>query len=233
MKFETNELRVKLDEYFSGILSKKDLGEWAKKAYYDLLKGSYVEIEKVVMYPFLKTISTFHIEENDKEDIYPCPETSIKNIQNILVGKTDYDFDIEMSIPIQVYTMFKERPYFDQERRENFLKLRKILLEYFEQDYTMNDEMVIHLETMMTLHHSNKTVQDLLEENIFQFLRILFINHNMISDRQEHYRLFAQKSEQNLIRERLLRCLDCYIGNTNFHLLVSIKKGIFMISLIV
>ena len=48
MKFDVHELQAKLDYYFTGKLSKRELGEWANKAYYDILKGGYIEIEKFV-----------------------------------------------------------------------------------------------------------------------------------------------------------------------------------------
>ena len=49
-------LEEKIDSFFSGILSKDELGKWAEKAYFDLLRGGYVEIKKVKLYPFLKTL---------------------------------------------------------------------------------------------------------------------------------------------------------------------------------
>ncbi len=36
MKFDVHELQAKLDYYFTGKLSKRELGEWANKAYYDI-----------------------------------------------------------------------------------------------------------------------------------------------------------------------------------------------------
>ena len=48
-------------------MSKKDIGKWAENAYYDLLKGSYVETSKIVLYPFLKTLSRIHIDNNETD----------------------------------------------------------------------------------------------------------------------------------------------------------------------
>ena len=77
MKFDVHELQAKLDYYFTGKLSKRELGEWANKAYYDILKGGYIEIEKVTIYPLLKILSTFHLEVDERIDIYPCTEEII------------------------------------------------------------------------------------------------------------------------------------------------------------
>ena len=58
MEYDAKILLQRIDDYFTGIISKTDLGKWANKAYYDILKGGYVENEKIVIYPFVKVIST-------------------------------------------------------------------------------------------------------------------------------------------------------------------------------
>jgi hypothetical protein len=65
MEFELDDIKKKIDDYFLGNLSKEELGEWAKKEYYDLLKGEFLELKKIIGYPFLKVISKFHIKEDD------------------------------------------------------------------------------------------------------------------------------------------------------------------------
>ena len=68
MEFGLFEFSDQLNKYFRGELTKNELGMWGEKAFYDLLKGGYIENKKIVLYPFLKTVSKFHIEENDAED---------------------------------------------------------------------------------------------------------------------------------------------------------------------
>ena len=225
MEYNAKELLEKIDNYFAGVISKTDLGEWANKAYYDLLKGGYIENEKIVIYPFVKVISTFHLKENDKDDIYPCTEENVKIIQDILHGKKNFDFTVEMSIPIQVYSMFKERDYFDEERREIFSKLRNILICYFEQGDVFSDEVAAQVEAVMCLKHQNKVVLDLLEEHILRFLKVLFKNSSGELGLQKNLKLYAQKPGQNIIAERLINYLDCYIGNRNFQLLITYTDG--------
>lgn len=220
MKFNVHELQVKLDYYFTGKISKTELGQWANKAYYDVLKGGYVEIEKITIYPLLKILSTFHVEADERNDVYPCTEETVKKIQEIVNGKIDIDFDIEMSIPVQVYDMFKERPYYDKERREIFVKLRNIIACILEQGCIIDEEMVKQLEIIKYLGYQNQTVQGILEKYIFSMVRIL------IENRKENYKLYAKESDKNTIIKKLLDYLDGYIGNSNFHLLVSLKKGV-------
>ena len=218
-------LREKIDRYFEGGLSKDDLGGWANRAYYDLLKGGYVENEKIVVYPFVKVISTFHLSENDKDDFYPCVEENVKMIHDILHGRRDFDFAVEISIPIQVYSMFKERDYFDKERREIFLKLRNLLVCYFEQDSVFNDETAAQIEEVMSLQQRDKIVLDTLEKYIFRFLKYLFKNCSNELGLKRNLKLYAQKSEQNIIAERLISYLDCYVGKRNFEMFISYTGG--------
>lgn len=225
MEYDINELREKIDNYFIGMISKKELGGWADRAYYDLLKGGYIENKKIVLYPFLKDISTFHLEENDKDDVYPCSEECIKEIQDIVHGKIDFCFDIEMSIPVQVYTMFKNKPYFDKDRRNIFLKIRENVFGYLEQK-NMLDDLKKYLEKVEHMEFQNDTIQGLMEKYILQLLKLFVISKSIDTGRKKNFKLFASKLEKsNLIEKRLLNYLDSYVGNRNFHLIISYKNG--------
>lgn len=226
MKFDVHELQSKLDYYFTGKISKIELGQWANKAYYDVLKGGYIEIEKVTIYPLLKILSTFHVEADERNDVYPCTEEKVRKIKEIVDGKIDIDFDIEMSFPVQVYNMFKERPYYDKERREIFVKLRNIIACILEQGGMIDEEMVKQLEIIRYLNYQNQTVQGILEKHIFSIIRILLENSIINGKNKENYKLYAKKADKNTITKKMLDYLDGYIGNNNFHLLVSLKKGV-------
>lgn len=225
MEYNAKTLLNKIDDYFTGKISKTDLGEWSKRAYYDLLRGGYIENEKITIYPFLKVISTFHLKDNDMDDSYPCTEESIRLIRNILYGKQNFDFSIELSIPMQLYSMFKERDYLDEKKRIVFAGLRNALNYYFEQKTAFNDEIVTQIKSVMCLKQQNMTVLDLLENYIHIYLKILFDNKINESELQNCFRLYGQKSSTDGNYGRLLNYLDCYIGNRNFQLLVSYKDG--------
>ena len=130
-----------------------------------------------------------------------------------------------MSVPIQIYSMFKEEPYFDIGRREIFLKLRNIISEYFEKRYEYSDEMDAMIEKAICLKHRNETVLDFLEECICRYLTVLFKNASAELGLQENMKLYAQKSEKNIMGKRLISYLDSYIGNSNFQLLIAYREG--------
>lgn len=233
MEFDTNELIEKIDSYFLGETTKEELGDWANKAYYDLLKGGYIEKKKIVIYPFLKVISTFHLKEDDIRDEYPCTEENVKTVQSILHGKIDFDFNIEMSIPVQTYTMFKKNIYFDEERRDVFLKLRGVLAHYFEQGCIFSDEVEMQLKTVMQLKYQKEIILGLFEDYIFKCIRALFKIDIVEIGTKKNLKLYAKKAESNIIAKSLLNYLDCYIGDRNFQMLISFENGLSSIFIVV
>ena len=122
--------------------------------------------------------------------------------------------------------MFEEKHIFNKERLELFVKLRNILFLFFEQNNILNNEMIAQIESIISLKLQNKTVKDLLEEYIQRFLRVLFEDYSVEMALQKNLKLYALKSEQNIIVERLMSYLECYTGNRNFEVLVSDRKSV-------
>lgn len=226
MKYNIDTLRKNINNYFSGTISNKELGKWAEEAYYDLLKGSYVETRKIILYPFLKTISKFHIESNDIEDKYPCSKDEVKYIKDILDGKNDFDFTVEMSIPFQVYNMFGNKAYFNIKRREVFVEIRDAILFYVQSGNEINNDIFKHINFLFDSEKQNKTIQDMLEEYIFKQSKALFDISSSKVGRKEEVKLYAQKTNKDFALIKLLDYLDCYIGERNFCVTVSFRKGI-------
>lgn len=225
MLYDINELRDKIDSYFAGTLSKKELGVWAGQAYYDILKGSYVENKKIVLYPFLKTISSFHIESNDLEDTYPCSEEDVIEIQKILHGKKDFDFQVEMSIPAQAYNMFSEKPYFDEEKRKIFSELKQDILSYTQHEIRNGSKISEHISAYSENSEEKGTLLELLEEYILRLCRALFNTDSHELNRRYPLKLYPLKTNSDHTMEKLINCLDCYIGDKPFSVVVSYRKG--------
>ena len=228
MEFDAEVLEEKIECYFRGEISQKDLGRWASTAYYDILRGGYVENKKVVIYPFLKIISTFHVEENDKEDVFPCSEDDVEKVRDILKGTIDFDFDIEMSIPTKLFDMFKEKKCFDMRKREIFKELRSEITKCVKQKGIIRNEIIVELKKTMSTACPIRTIQDFLEKDIIKLLKMVYVDEfaEICDKKTEYYKLYAQKSKDNLLLVRLIDYLDSYIGYKNFHLFVSFKKGV-------
>lgn len=235
MEYGIGELKEKLDLYFSGKLSKRELGVWAERAYYDLLKGGYLENSKIILYPFLKKISQIHVPICDIEDRYPCSEEEVKNIRSIINGKGKMAFCLEIGIPIQVYNIFGDVPALDASKRELLKKIREELCDYFNKIAPLREEMMIDIETFLNTKFYRGTIMALLEDTIRTILKAMFIiepDGNIVSETPK-LAIFPLKASQNSIKNKLLEYLDCYIGNRNFYILVSYDDGFGDISVII
>ena len=168
----------------------------------------------------------YTVEADERNDLYPCTEEKVKKIQEIVDGKMDIDFDMEMSLPAQVYNMFPDKSYYDKERREVFVKLRDTITCVLEQGGAINEEIGKQFGMIRCLDYQNQTVQGILEKYIFRMGRTLLENGIMKEDGKEIYKLYAKKTDEILIIKKILDYLDSYIGNRNFHLIVSFRKGV-------
>ncbi len=226
MKYEINELRERIDSYFLGTLSKDELGRWGEKAYYDLLKGGYIEKKKIILYPFLKTISQFYIKSDDIEDRYPCSEEDVKYISRILHGKEEFDFQIETAIPMQIYNFDIDKEYLNIVKQELFIELRNAITLWNEDEKKGEKKLCEQLKRLWDMPILNNTIQDILQDNIIRICKSIFDIKTSGVKQKKYMKLYAKGESQESLVIKLLEYLDCYIGNRNFNVLVSYKAGL-------
>lgn len=211
----------KINDYFVGAISKTDLGAWANRAYYDLLRGGYIEVEKIIIYPFVKVISTFHLQENDKDDFHPCTEEKVKLIRDILSGKKNFEFAVVMSIPPQMYSAINEKYPYYKEKQKYLKKLCESTGCDSEKIQMFSDET----ELVMCSKNKNKIIPDLLEEHMLRYIKIFAKRDMNELELHKEMKLYAQKTEKNTFLERFGNYLECYIGNKNFQLYITYENG--------
>lgn len=214
MDFEITDIKKKIDNYFLGNLSKEELGDWAKIAYYDLLKGEYLEIKKIVVYPFLKMISTFHIHEDEVRDIFPCSIDEIKFIRDVLNGKHNEAYSIEIGIP---WSINGDELGLDKRKKSQYIKLIGIFNRYLnKQTFTEEDyEECINAFNMSA--DKPGTIQFILENYIRSFLKNNIDWEEQSLDFHQGYGLYLRKRKtENDILKKVVAYLDCYIGERNF-----------------
>lgn len=220
MEFGLFEFSDQLNKYFRGELTKNELGMWGEKAFYDLLKGGYIENKKIVLYPFLKTVSKFHIEENDAEDIYPSTEDDLKYIQAILMGEVAFSFQVTISIPSNIFVN-AHCGFWDAEKVRTFSEVK------CELDKLICEGKIKHsiskLAEIIRMPLSENTVLDTLQGYIVQFSRELFNDGDFIT--KPPLRLYARKESAELGLVKLKDMIECYIGDKNFIVTVIYKKG--------
>ena len=229
MQINLKILKQKIDEYYNKTISKDDLGKWASKGYYALMKGEYIEIEKLEIYHFVRTISTFHIKPNDKKDEFPCSEEEVAKIRAILCGREDICYTVNIRIYQNLYL---EEKYIA--KLEEFKGLKEII------DIISLEEVLPLQIDFLIKYGSHKpkeilTLVDLLEENI----KDIIIENIDLDEKQldliQTVGIYAgggsKINRQNFLPS-LNKLLDCVMGNIIFRISIIYKKGMPYLSII-
>lgn len=214
-------LKRKIDGYLNAELEEKKLGKWGKEAYYDLLKGGYIKKDKIVIYPFLKTISRIGLEIDEMNDIYPSTKADIELIQAILTGVKPCCFQIVVSVPELIYKNC-ETDSLDIDDYEKFKMLKKELENYIG-NMDENSRIFECVKEIVKIQNSNETIMDMLQEQIVQFCNSLFdIERKKL---KPQLGLYPKKTYNNLGLLKLKEYLECFLGERNFVINVSYTKG--------
>lgn len=213
------ELKIKLNEYFNGEISKEYLGRWANIIYYDILKGGFLEKDKLVIYPFVKKISLFGIEPNEKEDIYPTEEEEIRYIEGILSGDYNFQFQVNVSIPLLLYTN-RCNSFLTISDRNLYLELAKLI-----DSYKLNQISIekIKEQTQKISIPRNK----LLITDELQYIIALYCETLFSSDVRKHngpISLYSKRKEE-ISLDKLERYVDYYIGEKEFQVGIKYEKS--------
>lgn len=224
MEFEIDDIKKKIDDYFLGNLSKEELGEWAKIAYYDLLKGEYLEIKKIMGYPFLKMISTFHIEEDDIRDIFPCSIEKIKFIRDVLSGNHNETYSIEIGIP---WSINGEDLGLDKMKEAQYIKLISILNRYSNKQTFTKEDYTECVNTLKMTADKPGTIQSVLENYIKSFLKNSIDFEEQSLDLHQGMGIYVRKRKaENDMLNKVIAYLECYIGERNLGVDILFISGV-------
>lgn len=228
MEYDLQNLQKKIIKYFAGELSKKDLGVWCEKAEFDLLKGGYfLEVRKIALIPFLKTISKFHIERNDLADEYPCTEEEVKEIQSILNGEKTFCYQMEMGISAYVYERFPENSNFDVKKRDLFAEIKEEVLAYQDMvEISFSESKILgFIHSFSPIKGELETVQGMLEKEIWKLCMVLFDKDSVELERKSLTIMYPVEKRRDRGVEKLIEYLDCYLGNRNFNVVLTLEEG--------
>lgn len=224
MQFELVDIKKKLDNYFLGNLSKEELGKWASFAYYDLLKGEYLELKKIMGYPFLKLISTFHIEAEDIRDIFPCSIEEIKFIRDVLSDKHNETYSIEIGIPWDINV---ESLGLDKEKKAQYIKLISILNKYSNNQTLTKEDYKECINTLKMAGDKPGTIQYILENYIKSFLKNNIDWEEQSLDLHRGIGLYVRKRKRESdMLNKVIAYLECYIGERNLGIDILFTSGV-------
>lgn len=218
----------KLDQYYSKAITKQELGSWSKQAYYELMKSEYIEIEKLMIYHFLRKISTVHIIPDDLADEYPCSEEEMYNIREILYGRKDLNYTFNIKIFRNIYKA--ERYSF---RLEEFKKLKEVMND-------ISQGAVQKFQTELLIKYAAQepdeiiSLIDLLECHIKGIINENIDFEDNTLDFRQSVGVYVGGSSIN--RENFIpnikKLLDCVMGDMYFRVSVLYRKGAPYLSLV-
>jgi len=226
MEFNMTVLLTKLNQYYDSTLTRDELGSWARKAYYEILRGDFIVIDKIVIYRFLRTISTIHIVANDAKDEYPCSEEDVSAIHEILRGSKNAAHTLNIKLPTQIYDMFGDNINLDKSKLNTLIDIRECISEYLENKSISLDKREKLFLFSNQDFGSNRTLLDLLECHIVSILSDCIDYEEETLDFERSIGIFVGRKEinENLCLS-LLKLLDCAIGNTSFIICITYDKG--------
>ena len=214
-------VKKKVSGYLDGSLSKEALGRWGKSAYYDLLRGGYLKKDKIILYPFIKTISQVNVKTEEENDIYPASRSDIEFVQSVVSGAVPYCFQVEISVPKLLYSI-PENDFLSVGRYEKILAVKTAV-----ENLICNDNrvgaLIDSIEQIKNIEKAEETVLDLLQN------QIVMLGLSLLDSSQRkakpHLALYPQQANKNLGVEKLLQYLKCFTGEETFIVVVSYKNG--------
>lgn len=221
MEYCLEMVKKKVNGYLDGSLSKEALGKWGKSAYYDLLRGGYLKKDKIILYPFIKTISQVNIKTEEENDIYPASRSDIEFVQSVVSGAVSYCFQVEISVPKLLYSM-PENDFLSVGRYEKMLAAKAAVENYIRSD-NMAGALTDSIEQIKNTEKTAETILDLLQN------QIVMLGLSLLDCRQKKAKprlsLYPQQAHKNAGVEKLLQYLKCFTGEETFIAVVSYKNG--------
>lgn len=231
MLFYSQMLKEKLQQYFNKEIKNYELSLWAKEEYYKLMKGEYIEINKLVVYHFLRKISTFSLVPNDITDDYPCSDEEVEEIKDILNGNKDihYTFNLKMYKNIfqnELYTMRLEK------LKQLNEEIERLALDNKSQISSIVVNNVFKCKSFS--FNDSYSLIDLFEENIRSIIAENMDCGEMMLDYRKSVGIYVGRSEKNKksFVSDLKKLLDCVMGEKSFRVSIAYKKGTPYLSLV-
>lgn len=214
-------LKNKIEEYNTGLIDKNELGKWAKQEYYNLLCGDFIIVSKLEAFKFVKTISNINIEVNDMLDEYPTTEEEFLFINQVLSGEKNINYTGEVRIHKNVYKRF-----FLEERLVQYTRIKNIIGEYMKNKLISEENKIFLNSIILSTIISNNTLIDILECQTFTLIEKIFFEKEEFLYRKG-FSFYVKRSEysQDNVCDRIIKLLDCLLGNSIIGINILFEKG--------
>lgn len=224
MIVNTKILEQQIIRYVKREITKNELGVWAMLVYQDLMRGEYIEIDKLAIYHFIRTISFFHRGPDDMADEYPSTEKEILEIKEILQGKKDICYTFRVRICEFIYKM---------EKYKSRLKQFETLYNLFD-SFCVDKLSSVEIDKLMkycSQRVSEQTLVDLLEMHIKGIIIENYDADEHIFSYRQSVGIYTGGSDINEVafQSDIKKVLECAMGKRDFRVTIIYKKGVFNI----
>lgn len=206
------ELEKAVDDYTGGFLSKNELCKWSGKTYYEFLTTQFLNIEWIYMYPFIRRFSEICLSADEKNDAFPCSDSEMNDLINVIKGNNDLLFTFRLTIPWQLRQMdkFKEIYY-------EYEIIKK------EPEKLLNEQNSA-AHRILTKHNDADTVIDLIEFKIANILSEMMNEEQHTCLIDLFYNSKNQYGTKRLI-DLLVKYVDCILGEKGIIIEMSYRHG--------
>lgn len=96
-------------------VSSTETRQWATQAYITLMRGAYLNADRLATYPFLKRLSEYGLDTNDADDFFP-DDSDFEYMTSVLNGSASFDFQVDIGIPRKMCVCFSEHTEIDKQQ---------------------------------------------------------------------------------------------------------------------
>lgn len=222
MEYTIEELRERLDDYSAGKSGKDELGSWASRTYFDLLKGEFIGLDKLAVYPLIKKLSQLNTPEDDIRDIHPCSHETALDIHSILCGKQDYDFHVEITLSPVIQQMYAQKSEHHTQKSELLRAIRDKVKTRTSDISDAEHDIIRYLDEFEP--EQPDTLFGYIDNGIRKICRSLTAKY-LRDIATSQLALYTAKSPGQISVYKLHDYIDCYIGARSFGAVISYRKG--------
>lgn len=220
-------LKEMLNKYFDKRIKKEELGIWAEKIYYTLVKGDYIIVENLMIYHFIRTLSRCHIIPDNSKEEYPCSEEEIISIYKVLNGDINKRLTFKTKLPMVIFENFCQRYNINKIYISKFYKMKNYIIQC-NNGQNLSTEKINEIMSLSINDNSETvTLVDLLEAHLAGILQENINFDDDVFNYEKNVGIYAVRNRNNKTEaiSSLLRILNCITGDNEFRISVTYIKG--------
>lgn len=229
MIYSYRELRQNIELYYQGKIELEELGSFCANAYYDIIKGNYILTDNLLIYPLIKNLYRLNIKPNEQKDIFPCSFDEISAVHDILSGKKNISFCVEIGINQNIISGLD--PIY-KKALSLYGDIRGVLSDYL-QRHTMSNELNSILQRYDTFEiKHNTTIFDCVDNYVASLTKSIAVDEVTLCLSNPLGLYCSKRISLDDVIKKIIRCLDFCIGLADATICISYIDGMPMLNLL-